>query len=159
MSPLRRKTRFPRTRSGRYKLGLLDAERDLLVDLCGQLRDVLTGTQPDEELVRRLFPPGSAVDAQVTREYRELMHDDLLALRLARLDTIEDAARRSDVDQDELEALAGAVNDIRLVLGTRLDVSEEDDLDFSDDDPDAATRAIYYHLGYLMEELVDALTR
>src|SRR5262245_15892148 len=104
MNPLRRRSRFQRQRNGRYKLGLLDAERDLLADLCGQLRDVLVAAQPDEALVARLFPPGSAVDEQISREYRDLMHDDLLALRLARLDTIEDAARRSDLDQEEFEA-------------------------------------------------------
>ena len=49
----------------------------------------------------------------------------------------------------------GAVNDLRLVLGTRLDVSE-DDHDVDPDAPDGPARLVYHYLGWLLEEIVDA---
>ena len=42
------------------------------------------------------------------------------------------------------------------MLGTRLDVSE-DDHDVDPDDPDAPAHAVYHYLGMLLGEVVDAL--
>jgi hypothetical protein len=52
----------------------------------------------------------------------------------------------------------GAINDLRLVLGTRLDVSEDMDLDaLADDDPLTPAFALYGYLGWLQEQIVAAL--
>jgi hypothetical protein len=48
------------------------------------------------------------------------------------------------------------MNDLRLVLGTRLDVSE-DLREVDADDPDVAAYAVYDYLGYVVSEAVDAL--
>jgi hypothetical protein len=50
----------------------------------------------------------------------------------------------------------GAVNDLRLVLGTRLDVSEEMD-EMDPDDPDAPLFEVYGYLAWLLENIVAAL--
>ena len=51
-----------------------------------------------------------------------------------------------------------ALNQLRLLLGTRLDVTEEgDERPMSDDDPRAATFALYDYLAFLQDQLVDAL--
>ena len=42
------------------------------------------------------------------------------------------------------------------MIGTRLDVSE-DDLEVDPDDPDAPAHAVYHYLGMLLGEAVDAL--
>ncbi len=47
------------------------------------------------------------------------------------------------------------INDARLVLGTRLDVSEDDEPDF--DDPDIGLYLIYDELGYLLDSIVTAM--
>ena len=62
-----------------------------------------------------------------------------------------------ELTEEQLSAWLGAVNDLRLVLGTRLDVSEEP-LDIEADDPDAPAYAVYEYLGFLLSEVVDALT-
>jgi hypothetical protein len=50
-----------------------------------------------------------------------------------------------------------AVNALRLVLGTMLDITEDDQsLALERDDPDAPTMALYGYLGVLLEELVEA---
>ena len=50
-----------------------------------------------------------------------------------------------------------AINSLRLVLGTRLEVGE--DLPMLDiDDPDAPAYAVYEYLGWLMEQAVRAMS-
>jgi hypothetical protein len=50
----------------------------------------------------------------------------------------------------------GAVNDLRLVLGTRLDVTEDMD-DIELDDPRAPAFHVYHYLTYVLSEIVNAL--
>ena len=57
----------------------------------------------------------------------------------------------------DYEALLRTFNDLRLVLGTRLDVSE-DMGPIDPEDPDAPALAAYEYLGWLLECTVDALT-
>jgi Domain of unknown function (DUF2017) len=50
------------------------------------------------------------------------------------------------------------LNDARLMLGTRLDVSEETDFGAVDpEDPDAQELAVYAFLTFLQGELVEAV--
>jgi len=62
------------------------------------------------------------------------------------------------LDEAQLLSWMGAVNDLRLVLGTRLDVSEETAFDQDPDDPDAPALAVYQYLSFLLETIVDALS-
>ena len=52
------------------------------------------------------------------------------------------------------------INDLRLVLGTTLDVHEDDDpaQQLDDEDPQAPLRAMYWFLSYLLESTIDALS-
>jgi hypothetical protein len=50
-----------------------------------------------------------------------------------------------------------AVNQLRLVLGTRLDVREDADPVVDPDDPAAPLAEIYAYLGVLLESLIAAL--
>jgi hypothetical protein len=52
----------------------------------------------------------------------------------------------------------GAVNDLRLVLGTRLDVSEEMLGTLDPSSPDADAMAVYQYLSFLLESIVEALS-
>jgi len=55
----------------------------------------------------------------------------------------------------ELERFVRAINAMRLVLGTLLDVSEGDLEDFDDDDPAAPQRHVYDYLGWLLHSSID----
>ena len=61
------------------------------------------------------------------------------------------------LDAETAGAWMRALNALRLVLGTRLDVTEDDDRGIDPDDPDAPAWALYYFLSGLVDELVDAL--
>lgn len=151
-----------RTRNGDYELRLSDGERTLLGSLVAQLRaalevDTNAGGAKDPTL-RRLFPAAYPDDEQRDLEYRSMVHDDLLTRRQAALDTVESTIGASRLDEEALLAWMGAVNDLRLVLGTRLDVSEETDLAPDPADPEAPALAAYGYLGFLLESMVEALS-
>ena len=148
--------RVARTAQGTFTLRLPRPERELLANLAEQLREVLLVTTDDPSL-RRLFPTAYHEDVERDREYQQLVRDELLERRLASLATLEATAEADEVTEEELSGWLTALNDVRLVLGTRLDVSEDDDSELEEDDPDAPALAVYGYLGYLLGEVVDAL--
>jgi hypothetical protein len=150
-----RRERVRRTGHGTYRVRLPEPERDLLASLAEQLRELLTETT-DDPTVRRLFPTAYNEDPERDREYQQLVRDDLLEGRLAVLATLEATLAADELDEAELTAWLRALNDVRLVLGTRLDVSE-DLREVDADDPDAPAYAVYEYLGFLLTEVVDAL--
>jgi Domain of unknown function (DUF2017) len=144
-----------RTGENEYRVTLSPGERELLHRLPSELR-ILLEAEPDDPTLCRLFPPAYE-DAEEEAEYRRLMRDELMAGRHDALRVLEETADRERIDEDELHAWLGALNDLRLVLGTRLDVSEE--LYEAEPDPRDARApelALYLYLTWLQEELVAA---
>jgi hypothetical protein len=144
-----------RTHDGTFQLRISDDERELISSLAGQLRDLLVSEETDG--LERLFPPGYANDPDREQEYQVLTHDELLTKRLASIDIVEETVHQKVLTEDQLNAWMGAVNDLRLVLGTRLDVSEDMD-DIALDDPRAGAFAVYHYLTHLLAEIVQALS-
>jgi Domain of unknown function (DUF2017) len=147
--------RVHRTRRGRYRLRLTDEEREVLRALPGQLREILDSDDPS---LRRLHPPAYQDDPEREAEYRRLVRDDLLRQRLNALEVMEATIDAGSLDLEQMTAWLGAINDLRLVLGTRLDVTEEmHDEGIPPEDPRAASFALYRYLGLLEEQVVAAV--
>ena len=141
---------------GTFRLDLRDEERALIAAIVPDLRSLLAD-DPADEVLTRLFPTAVPDNPEAEAEYREMVRDDLVSKRLARLDTVAELAEATVLDQEQLAAWMGAVNDVRLVLGTRLGVTEDDEFEETDEeDPDAVARSAYWYLGWLMEHLVEA---
>jgi len=153
--------RIRRTRSGHYDLRLPDPERELLGNLVSQLRQLVADPAAAERdpSLRRLFPTAYPDDEEREAEYRAMVGDELRDSRLQALETVERSLAATRVEEEQLVAWMGAVNDVRLVLGTRLDVTEETTFDVDPQDPDAPLLAAYAYLGYLLEEMVEALSK
>ena len=154
--------RVKRIGTDRYRISLPEHEAELLRTLVPQLRELLTtGLSENDPSLTRLFPTAYANDPELDAGYQALVRDELLEKRFATLDVIEDLLATADggeVDGDQLSAWMRAVNDLRLVLGTRLDVSEDDEPDDLDPaDPESQAWAIYHYLGMLVAVIVDAL--
>ena len=157
MVPFLPRRRIDRARDGSILLRLPSAERALLASLQGELRALLDDA-PDDPSLRRLFPPAYE-DIGSEHEYRDLTHDALRAGRLQALDTIERTAAADRLDGGEAQAWLTGLNDLRLVLGTRLDVNESLSLStLSPRHPQAREYAVYVYLSYLQEQLVEALS-
>jgi hypothetical protein len=145
-----------RTRDGSFDVKLPEDERRMLATVLPQLKAALEGDASADPAFKRLFPVAYAQDPEHEEEYRSLVGDDLVTTRVANVETVLSTVSATKLSEDELFAWMGAVNDLRLVLGTRLDVSEETDLAVDPSHPDAAAYGLYAYLGWLLELLVDA---
>jgi hypothetical protein len=149
--------RIKRTRSGVFELRLSPEERDVLRGLPAQMRDALELGNNDPA-VARLNPSACLDDAEVDAEYQQMMAGDLNTGRLQALDAFEATVDATHLEEDEALAWMRAINDVRLLLGTRLDVSEDPGQRHVDaDDPRAPGFALYDYLSLLTQELVEAL--
>lgn len=167
-----------------YILELSESEREVLVNLSGQLIEILaervdasnsdplaamvgiTGydSPPDDEVLLRLLPNAYAdpVDASEFRRYTE---SDLRRKKSQHAMSLRSKLMEVEIgtllfDSDGALAWLGALNDIRLALGVRLEVdgNSQERLELlSPDDPMQAVFAVYSWLGWLQESLVLAL--
>jgi hypothetical protein len=152
----------PVTRSGSgYVLHLGREERALVSRLLDELRALLT--EPgDPELVRRLFPVVHPDNVEREAEYQRLMRDELVASRLAGIETVSNVLGRSGrkvtLDEAQMVAFMQAVNGVRLVLGTLLDVTEDDELVDSEEMDDTPEYHLYGYLSWVLDSSVQALS-
>ncbi len=154
--------RVKRSRKGGFELRIPADERDLLRSVGPQVRELLVQgpvQSGEDPAVDRLFPVAYPTDEDRETEYRLLVHDELMSSHLGALAVLEETADADRLEEDELLAWMRALNDVRLVLGTRLDVTEEGDERPADRrDPRAPAFAVYDYLTYLQGEIIEALS-
>jgi hypothetical protein len=153
-----RRSRIRRTRRGTYRVELPDEERELLRRLLPQLRALVADDDPGDGRTRRLHPPAYTDDDEADADFQRLMREDLVASRVAALEAVEASVDATELDEQQLMSWLGSVNNLRLVLGTVLDVSEELEIgELPDEAPDVEAYALYAYLSSLLGEIVDAL--
>ncbi|HVW80952.1 MAG TPA: DUF2017 domain-containing protein [Mycobacteriales bacterium] len=163
---------------------LVSQVRDLLVadltdaDAGGDSADPLAAivglpagpaSRPDDPVLARLLPDAYREDGEASDEYRRLMEGDLRAQKAGALQRVLDdlsgtGVRHGDGQRFELadEAVTPwlyALTDVRLALGTRLDVSEDVEADLAalePGSPELAAFAVYDWLGWLQNAVVEA---
>ncbi len=135
--------------------------RGLLVELCRQSRALLEAEEPSSDpAVARLFPPAYPDDPLRNLEFETNLGAAPRSGKLEALDIVERTANASTLTEDELLAWIGVVNDLRLVLGTRIEITEEStDEDFPADDPRHETYHVYQFLGCLLQEMLRGSAR
>jgi hypothetical protein len=123
-------------------------------------------TSPPEDVVlQRLLPDAYKEDDQAAAEFRRFtergLRDNKVTDAKRVLTAIEGAASVSDgisLEPDDQLAWLRALNDLRLAIGTRLDIQEEDDHTvwekLPDDDPRRLTYDLYDWLGYVQSALL-----
>ena len=143
----------------RFAVALSTRMRDLLVELCQQSRALLEAEDPSSDpAVARLFPPAYENDPLRNLEFETTLGSAPKTGKLEAIDTMERTAHASSLSEEELLAWVGVINDLRLVLGTRIDITEEaTDEDFPPDDPRHDTYRVYQMLGWLLQEMLEAL--
>ena len=152
--------RVKRTRSG-FQLRFPPAERELLRTLPSQLRELLRDgeTDADPAVRQRLFPAAYLDDPEAAAEFARVTRDELVAMRMAAIDTMERTVDAHRITEEELSAWLSAINDLRLVLGVRLAVTEESTVvDYVGDEETERSYEIYRFLSYIEEDVVEALS-
>ncbi|MCZ0988965.1 DUF2017 domain-containing protein [Streptomyces diastatochromogenes] len=139
---------------------------------------------PADPVLRRLFPdaysdpekaPDSPADAEEQREhsaeFRRYTENDLRAGKrdnalavirtLDALSPVGEGGAVLKLSPDESRRWLGALNDLRLAIGSRLEILDEDDTDLlyrlPDEDPRKPMVMAYLWLGGLQETLVTTL--
>lgn len=151
--------RVKRTRRGDFLLRVTTNERDVLREVAAELRELIEGGDPQDAAVRRLYPAGYLDDPERSAEYDRMVRDDLTRGRLEAIEQMVATLDSPRVSEDELAAWLGALNDARLVIGTRLDVTEETTMaDLAGDPKRERMYVLYAFLTSLEAEVVDALS-
>lgn len=125
--------------------------------------------------LERLLPAAHREDEQIAAEFRRFTEQGLRARKTANLSTAiaalsavdDERVDRVELDEAQAVALVVALTDVRLVLGERLDLRTDEDLELleerasslDDDDPAVYALAVYDFLTWLQETLAHALAR
>lgn len=135
-------------------------ETQLLMVLFDELA-VLLDSGDDDEVLSRLSPAAYPEDPDAEAEYRALTAESLHSQRSEGM-----AACRADltgaehIDLSDPEAgrrWLQALNVLRLALGTRLGVTQDEERPFDPTDPAGQSWMVYYWLTELQDALVRSL--
>jgi Domain of unknown function (DUF2017) len=148
-----------RRRRDRFAVHLGPGERELLVELCRQSRELLASEDPSSDpAVARLFPAAYRDDPLRSLEFETTLGDTPRAGKLAAIETVERTVDADELSEEELLVWLGAVNDFRLVLGTRIDITEEStEQDYPEGDPNHDAFGVYAYLTWLQDRMLRAL--
>ncbi len=153
-----------RFRHGDVVARLDPAEAGIVGLLLDQLEQLLAADADDvagDPVMARLLPDGHRSDPELAADYRELTEsslrsgktDDLAIVRA----TLPEGGGEIRLDRDQAGAWLRTSNDLRLALGTRLDITEDTEPPDEIADEQDQQLAVYYWLTSLQGSLVDAL--
>lgn len=146
------------------------AEDDLeaLLDFSGPT------TAPEDPVLARMFPTAYPEDEEAAADFRRFTESALRNAKAAAagvvIDTLEEAGLPDEpedglfidveLDQAAAQTWLRSFTDMRLAIGTRLEVEAGDEEvwdTMAEEDPRGPVHDIYNWLGFLQETLVDAL--
>jgi hypothetical protein len=153
-----------RFRHGDVVARLDPAEAGIVGLLLDQLEQLLVADADDvagDPVMARLLPDGHRSDPELAADFRELTEsslrsgktDDLAIVRA----TLPEGGGEVRLDRDQAGAWLRTSNDLRLALGTRLDITEDTEPPDEIVDELDQQLAVYYWLTALQGSLVDAL--
>jgi hypothetical protein len=157
---------------GSARGGAADPDADEQADLFSDLEKMFNETTaeaphtPDDPVLARLLPDAYNDDPESAGEFRKYTETSLREAKkyfaLTLLETLPPNGGRVKLNADQARDWLRALNDVRLMFGVRLDVTEdfEDQLAGLDPkDPRVAAFEVYAWLGSVQESLVRAIAR
>ncbi|HAM24632.1 MAG TPA: DUF2017 domain-containing protein [Actinobacteria bacterium] len=124
--------------------------------------------EPDDPALARLFPSAYRDDDDSALEFRRLTQDGLrsrkTASAVAVLESLHSDSQRIVIDEQGCQSWLTSLTDLRLVLSTRLGITDDPATQEWDEqtaavDQRAQLLAIYDWLGYLQDTLVRVLAK
>jgi len=170
---------FQRTATGRVVLRVDDVERGLLMSVARQVMDLVQPAEasPDQDplaaqlgwvdgdvgisddpAVARLLPDAYD-DPDDARDFRRFTQNDLRQSKMQHAMTVVEEIERSGekVSVASTDSWLGLLNDARIAIGTRIQISEDNHEELAglpDDDPRSGLFHVYDWLTFLQESLV-----
>ena len=131
----------------------------MLAELCRQTRELLEAEDPSSDpAMARLFPAAYRDDPLRSLEFETNLGNAPMDAKLGALSTTERTAERTELSEDEILAWMSALNDVRLVLGTRIEITDEaTEDDFPEGDPRHDAFEVFLYLSDLEEEILRVL--
>mgnify|MGYP003296987760 FL=1 len=174
---------FQRTVTGRVVLRVDDVERGLLMSVARQVMDLVQPAEasPDQDplaaqvgwvdgdvgisddpAVARLLPDAYD-DPDDARDFRRFTENDLRQSKMQHAMTVVEEIERSGekVAVTSTDSWLGLLNDARIAIGTRIQISEDNHgelAELPDDDPRSGLFHFYDWLTFLQESLVRCMT-
>jgi hypothetical protein len=131
-------------------------------DELAQLTGMRTGPskRPEDRVLARLLPDFTSEDRDLAAGLRSLHEPALIeakqAAAAAVLESLPEGGGRIELGVPEADQWLTALNDVRLALGTALDVSEDTPEEFPEDDPRGPHLGVYHWLTFVQDSLVRA---
>jgi Domain of unknown function (DUF2017) len=150
---------------GEVRQMLAGRSDDNPADELAVLTGIRTGpsTRPDDRVLARLLPDFTTEDADLAAGLRSLHEPELIEAKDAAaalvLETLPETGGRIELAPEQGDVWLAALNDVRLALGTALDVSEDMPDDLPPDDPRSAHLGVYHWLTFVQDGLVQARMR
>ena len=135
---------------GTYRLQMPAEIRNALRSLIDQFEVFLDPQLPES---KRLFPTAYPDDPERDAGYQIFSQDKLIEKKQGSMNTIRETLEAQTLTVEQTQSWLQTINDLRLVIGTQLDVCEED---FVPDDPELYE--LYEDLTYLSEIFVRGLS-
>lgn len=148
--------------ASRVRVDLEQAEAELLRDLTGQMESLLRDQDEQDTVNRRLFPDAYEEEAD-ERAFRELVGDELTEGKIAAVQQVREQLGATggvevELEDGSVDAWLACLTDMRLALGTRLEITEEVmQADIDPDDPAAGGLAVLHWLGWIQGSVLEAL--
>lgn len=137
----------------------LSALTGLGTDLGTDFGDEADPLAPSDPALARLLPDAYRDDDQAAGEFRRLTESSLRRDKVSSADRLlaalpADGAGEVRLDPETTESWLATINDVRLALGTRLEVTEEM-AEPDPEDPDAPAYVVYLWLTELQGVLIE----
>ncbi len=134
-------------------------------DELAELTGIRTGptSRPTDRVLARLLPDFTTEDSDLAGGLRSLHEPELIEAKDAAaklvLDTLPEAGGRVELDTEQADSWLSALNDVRLALGTALDVDEQMPEQLPEDDPRGPHLGVYHWLTFVQDSLVRVRVR
>ena len=137
-------------------------EAESPADELAELTGIRTGlsTRPEDRVLARLLPDFTMEDADLAAGLRSLHEPSLIEAKRDAATTVlaglPNGGGRIELSPEQADEWLAALNDVRLALGTALDVSEETPETFPEGDPRGPHLGVYHWLTFVQDSLVQA---
>lgn len=121
-----------------------------------------TAKTPDDEVLLRLLPDAYQSDKQASAEFRRFTERSLRELKVKRanfvLENLPEPEQIISIKPKDFETWLTVLNDLRLALGVRAGITENNEEEISEDPETDHARDIYSWLTWLQSNLLEEMS-
>ena len=137
--------------NGNYQVAVSENEKDLISIISAEVNSFIQRRGGE---VSRLFPSAYIDQPEAENEYQTMIHDDLVSAHTSALETLTKSLTKPEVMENDLVEMMRALNILRLFLGERINISEDNP---SETDPSYDIWILFQIFGQMLSSIIDVL--